>query len=386
MDNPGQYDDLLTKYLLNELNSREKDQVSRWIDGSEDNRAYFERFKAIWNFSALGHSMDTIDVDQEWHYHKRIINGDEFIPGLKEYSREIYKAEKPEGGKLHRFWVNVAAAASILLVLGLGIYLVNRHEMTIAGTHPSEQHLEKVPLADLPPVHTEINASGRSRKLMLEDGSRVVLFAHSEMRYEKIFAGNSREIQLKGKADFKVFRNKTKPFTVHAGDISITALGTEFTVTAFERAAIKSVKLYEGKVVIRSSTSASKKLNKDFYLLPGQEFVYDNQKATAVVRRFRVSGSGDGNDKSGNSDDLLLPEDLKGGSWFMFNNQSLPEVLTQLQGMFNADIEYKKADLEKMYFIGKFSKADSLEDILNRMTILYHLKLTKENNKYLISK
>ena len=70
----------------------------------------------------------------------------------------------------------------------------------------------------------------------------------------------------------------------------------------------------------------------------------------------------------------------------MFNNQSLPQIFDQLEKMFNVEIGYDRKDIEKLYFIGKFDKTDSVEYILGCITTINDLTLSKQGNKFLIHK
>ena len=70
----------------------------------------------------------------------------------------------------------------------------------------------------------------------------------------------------------------------------------------------------------------------------------------------------------------------------MFNNQSLSHVFDQLSGMFNEEIVYSKKDFSKIYFIGTFNIADSLDNILKQIASLNNLKVTRANKQVIISK
>jgi hypothetical protein len=70
----------------------------------------------------------------------------------------------------------------------------------------------------------------------------------------------------------------------------------------------------------------------------------------------------------------------------MFNNQPLKEVFDQLSAVYEVKIDYQNADIDKMYFIGRFDESDSIATILKRISILHRLKLTRVNNKYVVSR
>src|SRR5581483_4992079 len=143
-----------------------------------------------------------------------------------------------------------------------------------------------------------------------------------------------RNITLVEKALFKVAKDKTKPFMVTSGKITTTALGTMFTVTANNDNTSMVVRLYEGKVVVKALDQHDWRMKKDYFLNPGQEFVYNNQ-ALAIVRSFNNKRT---NTKKASdelfADEPIIPQNA-GGSWYMFNNQSLGDVFDQLAFTFN---------------------------------------------------
>jgi len=140
-------------------------------------------------------------------------------------------------------------------------------------------------------------------------------------------------------------------------------------------------------VVIKSVDSAEDKLKTAFYLMPGQELLYNKRSVHAEVRKFRNDVSQNELKYKGNksADNPSLPES-NDGSWFMFNNQSLPDIFDQLKAMYAIDIVYNRSELEKFYFIGKFNKSDSVEYILRSLAKTNRLKFSKENNRFIIRK
>jgi ferric-dicitrate binding protein FerR (iron transport regulator) len=178
-------------------------------------------------------------------------------------------------------------------------------------------------------MHHEVNTSGKEKRVQLPDGSLIVLADKSEIGYREPFR-DKRDITLRGKAYFKVAKDKTRPFTVISGVVSTTALGTEFTVTAFENTSQIIVRLYEGKVVIKPVEKGNLKLRKEVYLLPGQQFVYGGKSVT----KMKMAPSTEATPeellvRELPLDNPSIPQDNE-GSWYMFNNQSLDQVFDQL--------------------------------------------------------
>jgi ferric-dicitrate binding protein FerR (iron transport regulator) len=273
----------------------------------------------------------------------------------------------------------LAIAASVICLLGLALYFYNNGkpaEQTVA------QHSRKADSIPSPVRHI-INTSGKDENIPLADGSLITLANNSEVTFMEPFT-SKRSIALIGKAGFKVAKDKAKPFAVTSQAFSTTALGTNFTVTAFANAPLQTVRLYEGKVVVKAVND--KRMKKDFYLLPGQEFIYSNE-ALASVRNFNAKST---TNKETATDDLVgkatsLPDNAS-GSWHLFNNQSLGLVFNQLAELYDVKIVYSKQDVRRKYFVGRFNKTDSLDLILKYITTANRLTFSKQGNIYYINK
>jgi transmembrane sensor len=84
----------------------------------------------------------------------------------------------------------------------------------------------------------------------LPDGSRVVLEPLARARYRASFFRPPRMVELEGEARFLVRPDAAHPFEVHAGDATITAVGTIFTVRANPWEPTVRVSVEEGTVLV----------------------------------------------------------------------------------------------------------------------------------------
>ncbi len=88
---------------------------------------------------------------------------------------------------------------------------------------------------------------GEQRVLTLPDGSRVTVDANSLLKIA--FNHDARLIDLvSGRAHFEVAKDPQRPFKVRAGDRTVTAIGTAFTVEL--RQTRVSVTLFEGRIAV----------------------------------------------------------------------------------------------------------------------------------------
>lgn len=103
-----------------------------------------------------------------------------------------------------------AIAAAIVIVLSLGFYLQN----VILPT---------------PVATTYQTARAEHKFIQLEDGSTINLGGHSivNVNYSK---QNRRITLVRGEAVFEVAKNKARPFIVHVGKGTVTAIGTKFNI------------------------------------------------------------------------------------------------------------------------------------------------------------
>ncbi|MEJ7739294.1 MAG: FecR family protein [Chitinophagaceae bacterium] len=380
---------LITKYLLNEVNAEEKIFIEDWINANEQNRRYFKELKTTWRLMVIKQAVEKVDVDHEWNLFKQATCRTEtklrYILEQEKQDVEITTLKRPfPKAIVYRIMISTAIAASVLFVIALGWRF-------ITSPGPSEKQIVQKPVKIRDPapeiIKHELNTSVKRKRLVLPDGSYIVLYENSEVSYPEPFRANSRDISLKGKAEFNVAKDLRKPFTVLSKDISTTVTGTKFIVTAFDNTNHVIIRLYEGRVVVRSASHVKRKLGNTYYMIPGQEFIYNSRAFTAVLRniQFKKPAINHSTRDDISYDDPSIPENNK-GSWYMFNNQSLEQVFEQLQEMYNADIQYSRRDISNMYFIGKFAKSDSLESILKQIAFINKLKLTKTDDKFIISK
>lgn len=110
-----------------------------------------------------------------------------------------------------------------------------------------------------------------TKEVTLPDGSKANLNSGSYILYRSGFEGDTRDIYLVGEAVFDVAKNKEKPFIVHSGEVSVTALGTKFNVKAYPEDNILRATLLEGKIKVGCGSS------EDYYLKPGQQLSHNKE-------------------------------------------------------------------------------------------------------------
>jgi transmembrane sensor len=102
------------------------------------------------------------------------------------------------------------------------------------------------------PTTSYATGVGEQRTVTLADNSRVFLDANSHLMVA--MTNDARRIDLlSGRAHFEVAKDPARPFSVHADDKVVTAVGTAFTVEY--RQARVAVTLVEGRILVKEQVS-----------------------------------------------------------------------------------------------------------------------------------
>lgn len=377
------FEELIAKYLEGTLKEDEKKLFAGMLNDPENQLYLASKIDEQFADESLNEIVDEEIIKEIFQRIKPRLN-DHF--GQQTQTQAIHQPVKIAQLAWHKrkmFRVAVAVAASVLLVITLGITLFTNKTTNKKITSLQNKNTYTDSTSTF--IHHEANTSGKEKRIQLPDGSLTVLADKSAITYKEPFT-DKREIVLTGKAYFKVSKDKSRPFTVISGEISTTALGTEFTVTASNEHRI-IVRLYEGKVVVKSVNKGNLKLKHDVFLMPGQAFVYTTEIPVAV-KKFKIKNSNSPEEvmhQELERDIPSIPENTE-GSWYMFNNQTLEQVFDQLAAMFGVQIVYNKADIQNIYFTGKYNTSDSLENILKEIATLHNLTITKKDNSFIVSK
>jgi Fe2+-dicitrate sensor, membrane component len=120
--------------------------------------------------------------------------------------------------------------------------------------------------------------SGKMNYIQLPDGSMVQTNSGTILLYPERFKGDTRTVYLIGEANFKVKKNPRQPFIVRSTTMSVTALGTEFNVTAYPDNNEMIATLINGKVKVDCNNG-----RENYMLVPGQQITYSRSTGKSVL-------------------------------------------------------------------------------------------------------
>ena len=143
------------------------------------------------------------------------------------------------------------------MITGIGIVTVIGY--LSKGHHPAER--------------SYATPYGEMRTLYLPDSSRLVLNAHSSVRYAGNWRpGQAREVWLDGEGYFDVRQDKAAAFLVHTKDLTVEVLGTAFDIR--NRRGKTEVVLETGRIRVQFPAG----IHEDLVLAPGDRVIYDPAK------------------------------------------------------------------------------------------------------------
>jgi ferric-dicitrate binding protein FerR (iron transport regulator) len=279
--------------------------------------------------------------------------------------REEDAGQKKKPSTVRRLYLRLAVAASICL-LAVSVFLLTdgrRQARTgIAAAPSSSPHLVNV-----------ANSSDSVLSVTLQDGSAVQLEKNSSLTYYNPFINDRRDISLRGIALFKVAKDRKRPFTVYAGGIATTALGTKFVVNTTDGRKVM-VRLLEGKVVITTAAGSHLTMN-DVYLSPGQEFSFDK-----ASRQYVVNVTHDRVMETGKPEPRADKPDL------VFRKEPLDHVFEKVGHLYRVPLSFRKEELKGLYFTGTFLKSDNLDIVLSTICNVNDLLVAKKGDTIIITK
>ncbi|WP_339918198.1 FecR family protein [Yeosuana marina] len=355
---------LILKYFTDSLNETEKEQLLNLLEKPEN----LKEFKAY----------------AKENYHLNIVYDDiNEEAALLKVKSVIQNQEKP----VRKFyWRYAAVAASIVLLISIA-FIFNKNDGQVVepvivnnnikvGTDKAsltlgdgsvivlEKGKEYITdniestgedLVYSKPKETKVEVAynyltiprGGQYHVILSDGTEVWLNSESQLKYPVSFTdGESRQVELVyGEAYFEVshsIEHKGSDFNVHHQGQDIQVLGTKFNVKAYKGENNIYTTLVQGKVAV--GYQDIKKI-----LLPNDQSVLNTR--TGLLKVDHLSS--------------VYNEIAWKDGVFSFDDMPLKEIAKALERWYNMEVIFKNKELEKLVFIGKIKKSQSIVEILN---------------------
>ncbi|WP_312337271.1 FecR family protein [Sphingobacterium sp.] len=301
---------LLQKYLNGEANATEIKQVEDW-------------------YAQLDNADKKIPQERKTALREQL---------LSNIQSAISEKKNKRPSLLYSPLFKIAATILMVISVGLAYWIVNNQ-----------------PIAASMQIVTTTNAT-EHKKILLADGSEIILKPSSKISYPSKFKGKIREITLtEGEAFFDIAHDERHPFQVKlASKLAVKVLGTSFRIKAYQASKKVEVTVATGKVAVQQQDKILGILTKNQRLLYNEETKQSSrnriEKNTAVA--------------------------------IVFDGASLKEVTKRLEYIYNVEIILKDTSLSTLKTTATFNSTQSPAEILDIICSLHHLKYsTIEKNK-----
>ena len=333
-DNSTYYIDLITRYFSGEITEEELRLLSDWLQADPSNKETFRQYQQTWQLIEKQNIGQSVNLDREWQALQSKINTP--VSGSGTNGKVI--PIKP-AFTLQKVW---KAAAAVIIFLVSGFLLYN--------------YISK-------PSNIVLTAQASNLEQTLPDGSVISLQKGSQITYPSKFTGGTRNVELNGKAYFKVSHDKTRPFIVSSGNARIEVLGTQFNVNTSKAPGTLEVVLTSGKV----SVYYAQKPAENVILMPGEKAVLN-----ASQNQIQKSSNADANYMAWKTRVLV------------FEDKTLAEVINTLEDVYQVPVILADEKLAGCRVTATFND-QSLESILQVLEETLSLNIKHNGNNLEIS-
>lgn len=192
-------------------------------------------------------------------------------------------------------------------------------------------------------TNTISTSNGETYDVILPEGSLVVLNAASSLTYStSLNKLKVRNVKLQGEAYFEVAKDKTRPFIITSAQQTVEVLGTHFNINAYADEPNTRTTLVEGSVKVTANNNAQ------VVIKPGEQAMLKNDKIEVNVVNVNAA------------------IDWKEGK-FRFKNESLPSILRKVSRWYDVKIIYLSNQENLPTFSGTVSRFDHVSSVLRML-------------------
>ncbi|PTQ94167.1 FecR family protein [Mucilaginibacter yixingensis] len=322
---------LITKELVGELTFQEAKELEDLLKEDSINQA---RYNIIREYVAGEQVAEKSNMQLLEKVRQKI--------AAKESQIDIAQPKRKSGAWLAK------VAAMLLVAIATAILFY---------TYPTGKKPELTHLVNTP------NAT--RKKLILSDGTQIVLNADSKIQFPDKFEGDTREVRLTGEAYFDVHHDPAHPFIIHTGKMDVKVLGTAFNIKAYADDNFSETTLLRGKIQVTLRDRPS-----DIITLKPTEKLVVNYSSPA-----------DRGDRNGSTNvalpkitylqkkDSMVVETSWLSNKIVFQDEEFAELAKKLERTYNVHIEFENERVKQLVFTGIFEQ-ENIEQALHAMSLI----------------
>lgn len=211
-----------------------------------------------------------------------------------------------------------------------------------------------------PVSNTLSTANGETYALVLPDGSKVWLNAATSLKYPASFANlKERVIELSGEAYFEVSKDKSRPFIVKSAEQEVKVLGTHFNINSYADEMYTRTTLLEGAVRVSIGSNY-------IALQPGKQVSLNKKQGNLVVSEVDV-------------EEVMA---WKNGN-FVFMNEDIKSVMKKISRWYDVEVVYEQ-DVSKKAVWGTISRFRNVSQVLNMLEMTGVVKFKIEGRRIIV--
>lgn len=207
--------DRIAKYLSEEMELAERQELEHWIKSSDKNKKIFNQCKKVFSIEMEVGDSKSHDFDPKNAWKKVSARIDLTESEIHQITPEI---SEESGSK--KFNIRILYRIAAVLVIGLAatFYFLQKSDEMVT-------------------IASNLNI----KEVLLPDSSMVTLSQNSSIVYNTGFGKDNREISLHGTAYFDIKRDKNLVFTISTESGIIEVLGTAFLVEETDQTLVVTV-------------------------------------------------------------------------------------------------------------------------------------------------
>lgn len=204
--------------------------------------------------------------------------------------------------------------------------------------------------------------NGKKSTVKFSDGTIVHLNAGSRLVYPVEFTNKTRQVFLEGEGFFEVSHNPNVPFIASTAAVNIEVLGTKFNISAYNSEEEVETFLLEGKIQLNEPGML---ISRSGHILnPLQNAVYSKTKEEIVISDVN---------------------DAEYVSWYKgylnFDSKNVSSVIKKVERHFNIKIELSDRKLGEKHISGKLKlQGEEIDTVVQVLANSASLSMEKQDN------
>ena len=342
---------LIVEHLTGSASDELQQQLEEWRNASDENEQLFVWMEKMWRSLNLSDRDKTFDKQRAYRLFCERVEAERV-------QAETYRAKRMKSQSNRLLLRRIASCAAILIpmtVLSYFTYL----------------YFTVTPAQVATPLYSEVTVpSGSKIQMTLQDGTKVWLNSDSYLQHDSEFGRTNRLLTLTGEAYFEVAKDENSPFIVDVGGIKVKVHGTHFNVNAYKENNGVAVTLLEGSVEMITPKNNT-------MLEPGHVARYDaTTKKVAVAANVpqpqpeEVKAS---KESAVPQESVVANTAEHAVDWIdnrlVFNGETFEQIIATLERSYNVKVNIQNVQVKKRRFAGDFINNETIEQILNVMSV-----------------